>query len=205
LTHPHQSLTTWERLAKRVSTTSSVPKVEPEKTVDDVRTSNSPAHLVKADTINLIATAPRRLFVYWSHARDPFRALEEAFGKVASKYSLAVRFVNLTNGHEEIREATAPRWQWLEAAPGVDYRADVGFAGNGLPFITVLSSAVVRTPRETISPNADASREFHVSEAQFSVLLKETGFKTVTSESNFTGSSEQTLRQHGAADSTETF
>ena len=137
------------------------------------------------DFVGVFAATPGKIFVHWSFAQDPFEALKQAFGDVAAKYQLAIRSVEMESGKEVIRAASSGRSQWLDARPGKHCRVDIGLYSAELPFITVLSSHVVRTPSDGISPLADDEPDFHITEEEYSVVLKVTGF-----DARFSGSSE---------------
>ena len=143
---------------------------------DEPGTTDELPALEARDSIHLFAQSPRQLFLHWSHAADPFAALREAFADAAAHYRLAVRLSDLGDATEQLYEASPERAQWLAALPDRDYRADIGFHADGLPFVRLLSSAVVRTPRAAVSPNADAAPQFHITPADFSRLLEHTGY-----------------------------
>ena len=131
---------------------------------------------VGRDSVQLFAQSPHRLFVHWSHAGDPSAALREAFGDAASHYRLVVRLSDLTDDSAQTYDAAPERAQWLAALPDRDYRADIGFHADGLPFVTLLSSSTVHTPRAAVSPNADTEPRFHIAPDDFSRLLEHTGY-----------------------------
>ena len=128
------------------------------------------------DAVQLFAQSPHKLFVHWSHAGDPFAALREAFGDAASRYRLAVRLSDLTDDSAQTYDAAPERAQWLAARPDRDYRADIGFHADGLPFVSLLPSSIVHTPRAAVSPNADAEPQFHIAPDDFARLLEHTGY-----------------------------
>jgi len=138
---------------------------------------DAPPEEDERDAISLFASSPWQLFLHWSHADDPFETLRKAFAAAAARYRLAVRTIDLTSGEERIHEAAPERSQWLDAKPGRDYRADVGFHADSLPFINVLSSTVVRTPRATVSPRADTEPQFQITVEEFTRVLEATGYE----------------------------
>lgn len=128
------------------------------------------------DSVQLFAQSPHKLFVHWSHAGDPSAALREAFGDAASHYRLVVRLSDLTDDSAHVHDASPERAQWFAARPDRDYRADIGFHADGLPFVTLLASPIVHTPRAAVSPNADTEPQFHIAPDDFSRLLEHTGY-----------------------------
>jgi hypothetical protein len=135
--------------------------------------------LYQSDRIRLLVQSPRRLYLYWDFARDPFIALRRSFGVRAAQYRLAVRLVALDGGDDGIEvlyEASPTRSQWLDAQPGISYRADVGLFARGRSFIRLLSSNVVQTPRAGVAPITDPTPRWSVSAEQFARVLDESGY-----------------------------
>src|SRR5215210_5146783 len=48
-----------------------------------------------ANRIRLLTQSPRRLYLYWEFARNPYETLRRAFHSQADRYTLAVRLVDL--------------------------------------------------------------------------------------------------------------
>src|SRR3712207_5904918 len=65
-----------------------------------------------ADTIRLLVQSPEKLFLYWSHARDPFEPLREALGPAADNYVPTVRLVRTDDGSHASHPAAPERHQW---------------------------------------------------------------------------------------------
>ena len=132
--------------------------------------------LDRSDRIRLLVQSPRKLYLYWDFARDPFLALSRAFGASASQYRLAVRLVVIEDDAESLHQASTTRSQWLDAQPGRSYRADVGFFSTGRSFIRLLSSNVVQTPRSGVAALPDPTPQWGVSAAEFARVLDESGY-----------------------------
>lgn len=128
------------------------------------------------DRIRLLAQSPRKLFLYWEFARNPFETLRRAFGAQAARYTLVVKLAATETGEESLHEAAASRSQWFNVKPDTSYRADVGFFARGRAFIRLLSSNVVRTPRAGVAKTAAATEEFSVSPEEFARVLDEAGY-----------------------------
>ena len=130
------------------------------------------------DTIRLLVQSPYRAFVYWNHARDPFETLRRAFGvQDASRYKTLLRLTDLDSGEEHDVEASPlARNYWFNVRPGRRYRAAVGLGSPGRPFIRLLSSAPVSTPRVTVSHLLDDSPKFRAPAAEFARVLNEAGY-----------------------------
>ncbi|HWT01933.1 MAG TPA: DUF4912 domain-containing protein [Pyrinomonadaceae bacterium] len=129
-----------------------------------------------ADRIRLLPQSPRRLYLYWEFAKDPFETLQRAFGPQAERYELVVRLVDTETGAETLHSASETRSQWLDVGPARNYRADVGLYARGLAFIRLLSSAETETPRASASRAADSAPEFQVSANDFARVLDDAGY-----------------------------
>lgn len=152
------------------------------------------------DSIRLLAQSPYRLYVYWNHSRDPRETLRRAFGASgAARYALALRLVEVESGEASFYEASPTRNYWFNVRPGRRYRVDVGFYAQGRPFVRLLTSEAVRTPRVTVSRVSDDAPEFHVSPPEFARLLNEAGYATdaleVTLEAADEATHDETTRQ----------
>ena len=130
----------------------------------------------EANRIRLLAQSPRKLFLYWEFARDPFETLSRAFVPQADRYNLVVKLVEVESGTETLHLASATRSQWIEARSGLSYRADVGFYAEGRNFIRLLSSDSIQTPRAGVSRRVDPTPEFRVEPDAFSRVLDGAGY-----------------------------
>lgn len=128
------------------------------------------------DRIRLFAQSPRRLYLYWDLSRDPLIALRRAFGNLAERYRLIVRLLSLDGDEEVAAEASQTRSQWFDARPGTAYHAIVGLFAPGRPFIQLLESERVRTPRASVARSADSSPEWRISADEFAHVLDESGY-----------------------------
>jgi hypothetical protein len=132
--------------------------------------------IYRSDRIRLLVQSPRKLFLYWEFARDPFETLRRSFGMRAALYRLMVRLVDTETEVESLHEASPTRSQWFDAQPGHSYRADVGLYAPARAFIRLLSSNVAQTPRAGVARAADTQAEWHVTAEQFARVLDESGY-----------------------------
>jgi hypothetical protein len=128
------------------------------------------------DRIRLLAQSPRKLYLYWEFAKNPFETLRRAFGSQAARYALVVRLNSIDTEEAAWHEASSSRSQWFSVQPDRGYRADVGFFAQGRAFIRLLSSNIARTPRAGVARAAAATEEFHVSPNEFARVLDEAGY-----------------------------
>lgn len=128
------------------------------------------------DRLRLLAQSPRRIYLYWELARDPFAPLRRAFGARADDYRLVVRLKNLDSGEETLHEASETRSQWFDAQPDHAYRAEIGLYSSGGSFIRLLTSNTIRTPRASVSLHAAPVPEWRITPEQFSRVLDDAGY-----------------------------
>jgi hypothetical protein len=138
---------------------------------------DAPPVFINRDFIQLLLQSPRKLYLYWTFARDPHATLREAFGELAAHYRLAVRLVKVESGEEFLLDAPRERAQWFEVYPRHVYRADVGFHATNRPFVRLLSSDVVRTPPDSASHLSDEEHEFQLEADEFARLLDGAGYE----------------------------
>lgn len=127
------------------------------------------------DQIRLVAQSPYKLFLHWNLARDPRVALRRLTTDTRA-YHLAVRLVDTETMTETLYEAFETRTQWFDVRADTSYRADVGFAAATLPFIRLIKSNTVQTPRAGVAREVAASAQFKVDAAEFVDLLDESGY-----------------------------
>jgi hypothetical protein len=121
--------------------------------------------------------SPNRIFLYWSVKHNPFEAIRRAFaGGAADSYRLIVKLVNLTDGTEELFPVESHGSWWFNVNSSTTYRAELGFFAEGRPFIRLMFSNTVETPRSAPSPNRDWSTDFSVSAAEFAEVLEASGY-----------------------------
>ena len=128
------------------------------------------------DRIRLFAQSPRKLFVYWGLAKDPFETLARAFGPGYTSYSIVVRLVNTDTGEDALHAASPTKSQWLDVHPGTSYRVDLGLYSRGRAFIRLLSSNVAETPRSGVARSADPAPAWKISADKFARVLDEAGY-----------------------------
>lgn len=129
-----------------------------------------------ANRIRLLAQSPRRLYLYWEFAGNPFETLSRAFGSRAVSYTLIVKLIDLDTGQESLHQTSFARSFWFDAQPNHSYRAEVGFYAPARAFIRLLSSTTTRTPRASVSRQADQTPEFRVSPDEFVRVLDDAGY-----------------------------
>lgn len=133
--------------------------------------------LPRENRARLQMQSPTRLYFYWSVKHNPFKTLSRAFGAATGNYTLVVRLINHTKGSEVIHAVDPEGNWWFSAEPDCVYRAEVGFYAPGRPFIRIIFSNFLRTPRRNPSPRTDYTPRFTVSADQFAEVLDASGYR----------------------------
>lgn len=120
--------------------------------------------------------SPHRIFFYWSVKNDSFATLYRALGNRAESYGLAGKLINLSNNTEQIFPVEANGNWWFNVEPDSSYRAEIGFYTPNRPFIRLIFSNTLQTPRSAPSLNTDYTEYFAVTPKQFAEVLDSAGF-----------------------------
>ena len=131
--------------------------------------------LSRGNHARLLMQSPDRLYFYWSIGRNPFHTLNRALGD-AGNYSLVLKLVNLFTEEEMIHPVNENGNWWFSVDPDSRYRAEIGFYAVNRPYIRVLFSNTVVTPRKSPSPRTADTAEWRVPANRFSRVLDAAGF-----------------------------
>ena len=132
--------------------------------------------LEKEDRAQLLAQSPNRVFFYWSLKANPFQTLSRALGTETAGYTLAMRLVDTRTELEEVHAVEPNGSWWFNTEAGRTYRAEIGFYSTSRPFIRILFSNTVTTPRKSPSRRAADGSEWRVTSDKFAEVLDATGF-----------------------------
>ncbi len=132
--------------------------------------------LVKENRARLQMQSPTRIYFYWSFKQNPFQILSRVFGS-QTNYQLIAKLVNQTSGREEFYPVEAEGSAWFDVDADSAYRAEIGFYATNRPFVRVMFSNRLETPRKNPSPRRDYSENFAVSANQFAEVLDVSGFQ----------------------------
>jgi len=125
----------------------------------------------------LMMQSPTRLYFYWSINGQSFHALQKTVGGNASDYRLALRLLDLTNDTEELH-AIEPDGSWrFNVLPDNEYRAEIGFYSASRPFVRILFSNTIATPRKSPSPHSASEARWAVTTHKFAEVLEASGFE----------------------------
>lgn len=153
------------------------PSPEVKKKLDELAIDEPLPEVYGRDYASFLIQSPYRAYLYWEFARDPFATLRRAFGPQADTYRIAVRLTDTESGEEYTAEASPfARNFWFGVRPDRPYRAFVGLMSPGRPFIRLLSSRLVRTPRASVATRSDSRAEFRIPSIDFARALNYAGF-----------------------------
>lgn len=133
--------------------------------------------LQRENRARLQMQSPNRIYFYWSIKNNPFQILQKVFSGSTGSYQLIAKFVNLKNEHEEIRAVDAEGNYWFNADSDAAYRAEIGFYAPNRPYIRVIFSNTIETPRKSPSPRAASSADWAISSNAFAQVLDNSGFR----------------------------
>ncbi|CAN5498546.1 hypothetical protein BH10ACI1_BH10ACI1_19730 [soil metagenome] len=132
--------------------------------------------LEKENRARLQMQSPNRLYFYWSIKNNPFQTLQKVFGGNTGNYQLVAKLVNQANEHEELHAVEAEGNWWFNVEANSDYRAEIGFYAPNRPFIRVIYSNLVKTPRKNPSPRIATEADWAISATTFAEVLDNSGF-----------------------------
>jgi hypothetical protein len=132
--------------------------------------------LPKENRARLQMQSPNRLYFYWSTKNNPFQTLNSVFGGDAGIYTLVAKLVNQTQNSEEIVPIETEGATWFDVDANSSYRAEIGFYAVQRPFIRLMFSNTVETPRKNPSARRDFSLDWAISANQFAQVLDVSGY-----------------------------
>lgn len=128
------------------------------------------------DRARLQLQSPNRLFFYWSSRKNPYDNLHRLFGERFGGYDLSVRLINMKDDSVRVMPADMSGTTWFDVGSDTPYRAELGFFSQNRPFIRVMYSNTVQTPRPSPSRRLASDDDFAVRTQQFADVLSASGF-----------------------------
>lgn len=125
----------------------------------------------------LLMQSPNMLYFYWSLKGDPYKRIGSALGNSSGNYTLVLKLVDLDTEAEEIHQVGREGSWWFAVASDARYRAEIGFYSPNRPYIRILFSNEVATPRKRPSAHIATDADWAVPAAKFSEVLDVAGFK----------------------------
>ncbi|MEQ1605340.1 MAG: DUF4912 domain-containing protein [Pyrinomonadaceae bacterium] len=132
--------------------------------------------LQRENRARLQMQTPTRIYFYWSVKENPWSILTNVFGSDLGNYTLVIKLIDQTYGHETINQCEAEGNWWFDVEPGRKYQAEVGFFAPGRPYFRILHSNSIETPRRSPSPRAATDSDWRVSANKFAEVLDVAGF-----------------------------
>ena len=133
--------------------------------------------LEKHNRARLQIQSPNRIYFYWSLRSNPFQTLHHSLGKDAAGYTLVLRLIDTDTEREELYAIEPEGNFWFNTEAGRSYRAEIGFYSTSRPFVRILYSNTVTTPRKSPSTRAATESEWRVTSHKFAEVLDVSGFQ----------------------------
>jgi hypothetical protein len=146
--------------------------------------------LPKENRARLQMQSPTKLYFYWSVKNNPFQTLNKVFKGNTGNYTLVTKLKNKTKGTEELFKVEPEGNWWFNVDADADYIAELGFYAPNRPFIRVMFSNEIRTPRKNPSKRRDYTPSFNVNAYQFAEVLDVAGYQRDAFEVAFAGDDE---------------
>jgi hypothetical protein len=165
--------------SKETAETEAVSAEKPERVVSPVFKKLAEPKLPEIpsdDRARLQLQSPNRLFFYWSSRKNPYDNLQRLFGERLGGYDLSVRLINLKDDSVRVMPADISGTTWFDVGSDTTYRAELGFFSQNRPFIRVMYSNTVQTPRPSPSRRLASDADFAVRTQQFADVLSASGF-----------------------------
>ncbi len=142
--------------------------------------------------------SPNRLYFYWSLRNNPFQSLKRGFGSDTGSYTLVMKLVDLKRDIEEFYPIEADGEWWFSVNADTEYRVEIGFYAPNRPFVRIMYSNAIQTPRKSPSPRVATEADWKVPAQKFAQVLDVAGFKQDAFDVAITGDDAVT-----ASDSTQ--
>ena len=130
----------------------------------------------KDNRAKLLLQSPNRIHFYWSMKNNPYRVLNRAFGNMGS-YRLVAKLSDQTRGTEKLFPVEAEGSYWFDVEADSSYVAEIGFYAPNRPFIRIIFSNTINTPRKNPSPRRALAKDWDISANQFAQVLDASGFQ----------------------------
>ena len=132
--------------------------------------------LAKENRARLQMQSPTKIQFYWSIKHNPFQSLTRAFGGNTGNYRLVAKLVNQSTDREEFFPIDAEGSWWFNVDADSSYQAEVGFYAPNRPFVRVMFSNVLETPRKSPSPRVATDADWAISAHDFAEVLDSSGY-----------------------------
>lgn len=158
-----------------------IEQTEPEDPIFKELSAPKLPELPKENRARLQMQSPNKIYFYWSFKENPYKILNRVFGS-RTNYQLVAKLLNQTRQREELFPIDADGAAWFDVDADASYRVEIGFYAVSRPFVRVLFSNVLQTPRKNPSQRTDYSERFAVSAEQFAKVLDVSGYSQDAAE-----------------------
>ena len=131
----------------------------------------------KRNRARLQMQSPTKLYFYWSMTENPFQKLNRALHRQSNNYTLVIKLIDISRETEEIWPCDASGSWWFDVESGREYRAEIGFYSPSRPFVRVMFSNAISTPKQSPSRVPSIESQWSVSADKFAQVLDVSGFK----------------------------
>jgi len=121
--------------------------------------------------------SPNKLYFYWSIRNNPFQRLNRALGTESSKYTFVLKLIDLKRDSEQYHAVEPEGNWWFNVEADSEYRAEIGFYSPSRPFVRVMYSNTVQTPRKSPSPRIATDTDWRIPAQKFAQVLDVAGFR----------------------------
>ena len=125
----------------------------------------------------LMMQSPTRLYFYWAVDSRSFQALHKSLGGSTGDYRLALRLLDLTSEAEKLHAIEPEGNWWFDVEPDNEYRVEVGFYSSTRPFVRILFSNTIATPRKSPSLHSATEARWAITTNKFAEVLESSGFE----------------------------
>jgi len=126
----------------------------------------------------LLMQSPTKLYFYWSLKEDPWQQLLKIFGESGSaSYMLVLKLKDRARDIEEIHRIEREGNWWFEVEPDGRYSAEIGFYSPSRPYVRIVYSNDIETPRRGPSPMPARDTDWRISANKFAQVLDVSGFQ----------------------------
>jgi hypothetical protein len=132
--------------------------------------------LERENRARLQMQSPNRLYFYWSLKDNPYKNLNRLLGAQASNYTLVLKLVDVRTEEETVQPADPEGSWWFDVEGDASYRAEIGMYAANRPYVRILFSNTVETPRRGPSPRPAEASAWKVTAQKFSQVLDVAGF-----------------------------
>ncbi len=132
-----------------ISAAETEPEIERSEVFKELAEPKLP-ELAKENRARLQMQSPNRLYFYWSIKNNPFQTLNQVFGGNAENYRLVAKLLNQTQNREEVVPVEAEGATWFDVDANSTYQTEIGFYAVNRPFVRLMFSNTVETPRKVV-------------------------------------------------------